>query len=130
MGRFIAGERASVLTGRSLNRVSAFLAGGSWPAGDLRPLYGFRYAELRLDRAVTATGDLQFLLRDSLSVTGHVSALHANDLDAHGAAIDMTWSWRGIAFRAGVGVPHADGRSNEHPVFYASVLSATFVRAR
>jgi hypothetical protein len=123
-GRITAGESAVAFHGSSLNTVNAFLAGGSWPVADFHPLYGYRYAELRLDRGLGLNADAAFALTPSLALGLHASALRSRDLTARGVAVDLTASWRGIAFRLGAAQP--DG--GRDVVLYGSVLAARFVR--
>jgi hypothetical protein len=127
-GRVTAGESATAFHGSSLNAVNAFLAGGSWPAGDLRPLYGYRYAELRLDRGFGFNADVGYAVTRSLALGVHASALRSRHVTASGVGVDVTASWRGIGVRIGVAQPRQSGRVEDDLVVYASVLAARFVR--
>jgi hypothetical protein len=118
-GRVRAGESVVAFQGSSLDRASEFLVGGSWPVGELRPLYGYRYAELRLDRGVGINGDVSFALTRSLALGAHASVLR----DARGFAADVSASWRGIGFRVGVAQAQ-DGEA----IVYGSILAARFIR--
>lgn len=122
-GRVRAGESVVVFHGSSLNAVNAFLLGGSWPAGELRPLYGYRYAELRLDRGVGVNVDASYAITPSLAIGAHASALRSRDLDARGVAMDVTASWRGIGIRVGA----AKAQERDEVVVYASILAARFI---
>jgi len=127
-GRVRAGESVVAFHGRSLNDVNAFLVGGSWPAGDLRPLYGYRYAELRLDRGVGINVDAAYSVTPSIALGVHAGALRSRDLDARGVAVDVTTSWRGIGIRVGAAQPQENGRRENEVVLYGSILVARFVR--
>lgn len=122
-GRFRAGESVVAFGGRSINTVNAFLVGGSWPIGDLRPLYGYRYAELRLDRGIGVNGDLHYVVKRSIEIGAHVSALRSRAIDVRGIALDVSGSWRGVGLRIGA------ARSDEdRVVVYGSILAAKFIR--
>lgn len=123
-----AGESVTLFRGWSINTVNAFLTGGSWPIAGVRPLYGYRYAELRLDRGAGINGDLQYALRDSLSLAAHGSYLKSRELVARGIAADLTASWRGIGVRVGIARPFQRGRSENGVVIYGSLLASAFVR--
>ncbi|HEX6642680.1 MAG TPA: hypothetical protein VF215_16295 [Thermoanaerobaculia bacterium] len=118
-GRVRAGESATAFRGSSIDTVNAFLVGGSWPVGELRPLYGYRYAELRLDRGVGVNVDASVAMTPSFILGAHAGALRSRDLDARGVAMDVTASWRGIGFRVGVG-------HGEETIVYGSILAARF----
>jgi hypothetical protein len=120
-GRVRAGESAIAFRGSSIDTVNAFLVGGSWPIGELRPLYGYRYAELRLDRGVGVNVDASVALARSLALGAHAGVLRSRDLDARGVAMDLTASWRGIGLRLGI----AHG---EETIVYGSILAARFLR--
>jgi len=122
VGRVSAGESVVAFHGRSLNTVNAFLAGGSWPLADLQPLYGHRYAELRLDRGVAVNGDVHYVLRRNVTLAVHGSILRSRDIDARGVAVDVSGAWRGVGVRVGV------GRGDDRVVVYGSILAARFVR--
>lgn len=121
-GRFHFGESASVFSGQALDTVNAFLIGGSWPVAGVHPLYGYRYAEFRLDRGITANADLQFAMQPLTWIGVHASAMRAHELDARGLALSLTHDWNGVGVRVGVGAPRQQGRA----VFFASVLAASF----
>ena len=120
-GAWNVGERASVFTGSALDIVNRFLIGGSWPVTGLNPLYGYRYAEFRIDRGATATVDVE---RSGVAL--HVSALAASGLRRQGVALDVARRWRGLGVRAGVAIPHQNGRHVSRVVLYGSVLGAFF----
>jgi hypothetical protein len=123
-GRVRVGESIIVFHGSSLNTVSAFLVGGSWPVGELRPLYGYRYAELRLDRGVGVNVDASYAITPTIAIGAHAGALRSHDLDARGVAMDVTASWRGIGIRVGA----AKAQERDEVVVYASILAARFIR--
>lgn len=125
-GRMRFTERVTAFTGKSLNVVNRFLVGGSWPVAGIRPLYGFRYGEFRLQRGVTVNADVEYLLTETFSITAHASALRGDNARAFGTAVDVTTEWKGLAFRAGAGVPHQSDREEQKPVIYFSVLGAAF----
>ena len=113
-GRVRAGESVTAFHGHSLNTAHAFLIG----------TYGYRYAELRLDRGVGVDVNLSYALTPSIALGAHAGALHSRELDARGAALDVTASWKGIGFR--FGVAQADG--DRDVVLYGSILAARFLR--
>ena len=51
IGPVMLSGRGAAFGGHSLNIVSAFLIGGSWDLASPELMVGYRYAELRLDRA-------------------------------------------------------------------------------
>lgn len=126
--RVRAAESITLFHGSSMDTVSAFLAGGSWPVAGLRPLYGYRYAELRLGRGVGVNGDLDFALRNSLAIAAHVSYLKAPRHIARGVALDLSGAWRGVGLRVGVALPGESGRTRNRAVIYGSILGSSFVR--
>jgi hypothetical protein len=127
-GRLQAGESIVAFHGRSLNTVNAFLIGGSWPVADLRPLYGYRYAELRLDRGLGINVDASYSITPSIALGAHAGALRSRDLDARGVAVDVTATWKGIGIRLGAAQPHDNDRREDDVVLYASILAARFIR--
>ena len=62
-GRLMLSGRAAAFGGRSLNTVSTFVIGGSWDLAVPELLVGYRYGEVRLDRAATLGGALDLRLR-------------------------------------------------------------------
>jgi len=122
-GRIRVGESAVAFYGSSINPVNAFLAGASWPAGDVHPLYGYRYAELRLDRGAGVTGDVSYAVRDSITVGAHASILRSHSIEARGIAADVSVAFKGIGMRLGVAKPREGDM-----VVYGSILVATFLR--
>ncbi|MFL6248446.1 MAG: hypothetical protein ACJ74H_20655 [Thermoanaerobaculia bacterium] len=114
-GRVRAGESVTAFYGRSLERGHEFLIG----------MWGYRYAELRLDRGVAANIDASYPVTPKFAIGAHVGALRSRDLDARGVALDMTASWKAIGIR--FGAARADGDDRD-VVFYGSVLAARFLR--
>lgn len=113
-GRVRAGESVTAFYGRSLDRAHAFLIS----------MYGYEYAQLRLDRGVSANVDVSYAISDRIAIGAHAGALRSRDLDARGIAMDVTASWRGIGLRFGAG--QADG--DRDIVLYGSILAARFIR--
>jgi hypothetical protein len=127
-GRFRAAESTIAFTGQSIDTVNAFLAGASWPIAGLQPLYGYRYAELRLDHGVGINVDAEYAFRNSTMVTAHAGALRSHGATPHGVAVDVAHSWRGIGFRIGVAQPLEHDRAKNRPVIYGSVLASSFIQ--
>jgi hypothetical protein len=113
-GRLRAGESVTAFYGHALDPAHAFLIG----------MHGYRYAELRLDRGVSANVDVSYAITPTFAIGAHAGALRSRDLDARGVAFDMTASWKGIGFR--FGAAQADG--DRDVVLYGSILAARFIR--
>jgi hypothetical protein len=113
-GRVRAGESVTAFYGHSLEPEHEFLIG----------MWGYEYAELRLDRGVAANVDASYAITPAFAIGAHAGALRSRDVDARGVALDMTASWKGIGIR--FGVAQADG--DRDLLFYGSILAARFLR--
>ncbi len=129
-GRFFIGGRGAVFAGASLNVASAFVLGGAWdvPAAEMLP--GYRYAEVRLARAATATASVDWRIHGSWEIGMRESWLGAPDRTSHGGALQVATIWRGAAVTAGIAFPHSllSVRGSRGTTAYASVAAAVIQR--
>jgi hypothetical protein len=104
-GAWTGSVSATALGGNSLNQVNRWLVGGSWFLPGVETLHGFRYAEFRLDRAVTGGVAIGRQLGAS-RVTLRGNALRGDrETEAHAIALDVTRVTRGIRWQVGVAAP-------------------------
>jgi hypothetical protein len=121
---FLRGHAAG-FDGGGLNQVSRFLVGGCWDGADGLPLYGFHYAQFRLDRGVVFNGGVDLRLRGSWEIGLRGGELRSTGVRAHGTAVTLGASWNGIAWRAGIGFPgHVSGEPRGAPFVFAGITAA------
>lgn len=126
------GQTVTVVAGGALDRVNAVLVGGSWDSGGATTLYGFRYAEFRLERKgalVAMRMDLDAGDGWSLGLRG--SLLAGDSQRAAGAGAVVERSFRGVVAAGGVFVGEQRGAARCcDPIYAVSVGSALFSSRR
>jgi hypothetical protein len=124
-GAWTGSVAATALGGNSLNQVNRWLVGGSWFLPGVETLHGFRYAEFRLDRAVTGGVAIGRQLGAS-RVTLRGEALRGDhDTEARALALDLTRVTRGIRWQVGVAAPFQDD-ADRTLLVYGRVSAALF----
>jgi hypothetical protein len=129
-GPVFVAARSAIFGGQSLNKVSAFLIGGSWDLAVPELLPGYRYAEFRVDRAATIGGALDWRLHGSVEVGFRGAYLKGKGLDEYGAAVQLMTVWKGAVLNAGAALPKPSlsrGRWDRVVVF-ATVTAAVIQR--
>jgi hypothetical protein len=129
VGRLMIVGRGAAFAGRSLNTVSTFVIGGSWDLAVPDLLVGYRYGEVRLDRAATLGGALDVRLRGPWEIGVRGAYLRGQARDEYGAAVQMMTVWRGMVANAGVALPKtALGRPGTDRVVIFATLTAAILR--
>ena len=124
-GRFHLRQSLALMSGHSLNTVSRFLAGGSWDALGTAALYGFRYAELRVEHAAVANGGVDYLLPRNWRAGVRTSCMVSDVEDVCGHALNASTTWRTVGVNFGVGFsPDRD------PAAYVAVVAPLYRRVR
>jgi hypothetical protein len=125
IGRLFLRGEASAFGGGRLNAVSRFLVGGSWDVGDGLPLYGFHYAQFRVDRGVALNGGVDLRLTGAWEVGIRGGYLDAPEKRARGTAIRLGAIWNGIALHVGAGLPgHVSGEAQGGAFVFAGITAA------
>jgi hypothetical protein len=128
-GRVFVSGRAAMFGGRSLNKVSTFVLGGSWdlPAPDLLP--GYHYGELRVDRGATIGGRLDIRLRGTWELGVRNTYLKGRQVDEIGTAVQMLTVWNGAVLTAGVALPKAAfSHGAQGHAFAFATITAGFIQ--
>jgi hypothetical protein len=121
---FLRGQ-ASAFGGHGLNTVSRFLVGGSWDAGEGLPLYGFHYAQFRVNRGAVLNSGADFRLRGAWEVGIRGGYLNSPDKRARGAAITLGTIWNGVAWHVGMGIPgHVSGEPQGSGFVFSGITMA------
>ena len=94
-----------LLLGNSLNIVNQFLAGGSWDILGAGVLYGYRYAEFRLSRALLVNGGTDVELFDSVELGIRAAYLNSPAKTTYGECVRISSMWHGINVNAGISFP-------------------------
>ena len=124
-GRLHFRQSVSLMAGDSLNTVNRFLPGGSWDALGASALYGFRYAEYRVDRALIASGGIDYLLPRNWRVGLRASCMRSNVENRCGHALNASTTWKTVGVNIGAGfAPDRD------PILYAAVVAPLYRRVR
>ena len=105
VGRIGVSGAAWLLLGNNLDVVTAFLVGGSWDMADRPVVYGYHYAEFRLDRAGVLNGGVDIRLVGATSLGLRAACLASRAEDTCGGAVRLATVWDGIAANIGIGVP-------------------------
>lgn len=120
VGNLLFTETLALMAGHSLNTVSQFLIGGSWdlPAGNT--LYGYRYGEFRVDRAMTINAGVDYdWERVSAGLRG--SYLESPQVGTAGYMVTVGTVWKGVAGRVGL----AFGEQRD-PMVVVAITTARF----
>lgn len=105
MGRVILRGRAWVLGGGGLDVVNQHLVGGCWDLAGTPTLYGYHYAEFRLDRAVVLGGGADLRLAGSWELGLRAGYLDSPSHTTYGEAVRLSGVWKGIGMQVGMGFP-------------------------
>jgi hypothetical protein len=121
---FLRGQ-AVAFGGGDLNAVSRFLVGGSWDVGEGLPLYGFHYAQFRVDRGVVLDGGVDLRLKGAWEVGIRGGYLDSPDKWARGMAIRLGTIWNGVAWHVGAGLPaRVSGEAQGGAFLFAGITAA------
>lgn len=120
-GRVHLRQSLTAMSGRSLNVVNRFLAGGSWDALGGDAVYGSRYGEYRVGRAAIASGGADWLLPRHWRVGVRGSLMRSDVANTYGHAINASTTWRTFGFNFGVGKPQGGSA-----VAYASIVAPLY----
>lgn len=117
VGRFHLRQSLAVMNGSALDIVNRFVVGGSWDALGGTAVYGLRYGELRVERAIIASGGADIRLPRQWRAGIRGSWIDADNGSTHGHAINVSKIWKTIGANFGV------GRSADDDVtFYGALI--------
>jgi len=119
VGRISIMGRAWLLFGQNLDMVNQHLVGGSWDLDRSPSLYGYHYAEFRVNRGAVLTAGADLRLRGPWELGVRAGYLTSPARSTYGGAIRLSTAWSGIAFHIGVGLPRADA-----PLVFAGMSAA------
>ena len=92
--------------GENLNQISKPLAGSSWEVQGINTMYGYHYAEFRLNNVLLTNGSLDYELTRNWEWGVRGSWLiHEADVTA-GYAVQLSTQYNGIFFKAGASASH------------------------
>ena len=119
--------------GKNLDVVNQHLVGGSWDLDRSPSLYGYHYAEFRVNRGAVLNAGVDVRLAGTWELGLRAGYLNSPSRSTYGEAIRLSTMWNGIAFHAGVGLPRA-GVSlilagvprADAPLVFAGVAAAAF----
>jgi hypothetical protein len=127
MGKVHLRQSLLVLGGREFNIVNRVLVGGSWDVLGEHAVYGHRYGEFRVARAVLANAGVDYSLPRNWRIGARGSYLRSDVADVYGTALNASKVWKTFGFNFGVGVPQE--RSGESDaVFYVAVIAPLYAR--
>jgi hypothetical protein len=130
-GRFHVSESGTFFHGESLNVVNRFLVGSSWRVPGIHPLYGFRYAEFRIDHgmALNAAVDYEMTGRLDIGLRGSYLAggFEKTKVRARGVGLELGTTMRGIGVTLGAASPSQRGALEDDMTFYAMLSTAVFL---
>lgn len=121
LGRVTLRGRAWALLGHNLDIVNRHLVGGSWELGDGPVLYGYHYAQFRVDRAVVLGGGADLRLAGDWQLGVRVGFMSSPTRTTYGEAVTVSTLWNGIGLHVGVGLPRATlfHRETDKPMLFA-----------
>jgi hypothetical protein len=105
-GRIHLRQSLALLHGSSLDVVNRFVVGGSWDSLGGTAVYGLRYGELRLRRALIASGGADVRVAGNWRVGVRGSYVDGDEgRSTYGHALNVTTTWRTVGANFGVGFP-------------------------
>ena len=119
VGRISIMGRAWLLFGQNLDMVNQHLVGGSWDLDPSPSLYGYHYAEFRVNRGAVLSAGADLRLAGPWELGVRAGYLTSPAHSTYGEAIRLSTAWSGIAFHIGVGLPRADA-----PLVFAGMSAA------
>jgi hypothetical protein len=126
-GRLYLGQSAALFAGGSLDTVNAFLLGGSWDTGGAGTLYGYRYAELRIERGAVLNLRADLTLGEGSSLGVRASMLEGSKQSGYGFGVNAERIWHGVVLTGGGFFPGRRSRTGHRDVIFAvSIAAAAF----
>src|SRR5688572_18457005 len=117
IGRFHVRQSLALMNGSSLDVVNRFVVGGSWDGLGGTAVYGLRYGELRVARAIIASGGADIRLPRQWRAGIRGSYLDSDTGSTYGHAVNASKVWKTIGANFGV------GRGEDSDVtFYAALI--------
>jgi hypothetical protein len=129
-GNYFLSGNGTYLVGNSLNIVNQFLVGGSWDILTSTALYGYHYAEFRLDKALLINGGIDVAVVEDVEISLRVGYLNSSVENTYGECLKISSVWQGISFNAGISFPEDEifnGTANKVIVF-AGITAAIFTQ--
>ncbi|MBM2811372.1 MAG: hypothetical protein HW416_2131 [Chloroflexi bacterium] len=128
VGRVNLRGRAWFLLGHNLDVVNQHLVGGCWDLTESPPLYGYHYAEFRVDRGGVLAGGVDLRLAGDWELGLRVGYLTSPARSTYGEAVRLSTIWSGIRLHFGVGLPAASlfRGGAEAPLVFAGVSAGVF----
>ena len=121
--------RQSVLiaAGKGFNVVNRTLLGGSWDVLGETAVYGHRYGEYRVARAILGSAGADYMLPRNWRAGIRGSYLKSDVDDVYGGALNVSKIWKTFGFNFGVGFPqprNGDSKVNA----YLSVIAPLYAK--
>lgn len=113
-GNYFLNGNGTYLVGNSLNIVNQFLVGGSWDILTSTALYGYHYAEFRLDKAFLINAGIDVSVVDNVEIGLRAGYLNSSVKNTYGEYLKISSVWQGINFNAGISFP-------EDEIFHGAV---------
>ena len=117
IGRIDLVQSAAAMRGDGLDIVNRFVVGGSWDSLRATAVYGLRYGELRVQRAVIGSGGADYSITDNVRAGVRASWIDSDVTTTHGYAVHALTKWKHNAIDIGVGFPKSGD-----PVVYATLV--------
>ena len=117
---------ATLLDGDGLDEVTRFRVGGSWDVPGVDLLYGFHYAEFRVERAALFRGGLDLALSEHVGFGLRSACMLSRAETRLGTALRVEADWHGIVVYAGLGLPNDQALNWSRAVAFAGLTAAVF----
>ncbi len=130
LGNYFLNGSGAYLAGNSLNIVNQFLVGGSWDILTSTALYGYHYAEFRLNKALLISGGIDVEVVENVEIGFRVGYLNSSVEKTYGECLKISSVWQGISFNAGISFPEDEifnGTANKVIVF-SGITAAIFTQ--
>lgn len=117
---------ATLLDGDGLDEVNRFRVGGSWDVPGVDLLYGFHYAEFRVERAALFRGGLDLTLSEHVGFGLRSACLLTREETRLGSALRVEAEWHGVVVYAGLGLPNDSALRWSRAVLFAGLTASVF----
>lgn len=130
IGNYFLNGSGAYFVGNSLNIVNQFLIGGSWDILTSTALYGYHYAEFRLNKALLINGGIDIAIVENIEVGFRAGYLNSPVENTYGECLRISSVWQGISLNAGISFPEAEifHRTDNKVIVFAGVTAAIFTQ--
>ena len=126
-GKIHLRQSVTSMTGKSLDVVSRFQVGGSWDVLGDTAMYGFKYGEYRVKRAILANAGADYVLPRDWRVGVRATYLNSDVDNTYGASLNVTKIWKTFGFNFGAGKAQDRGGDTE-PVLYFGLIAPLYYK--